>query len=140
MMEILLIALSGLSLVALSAVAFLLHQLRRARAAAAAAATGPRPERAGGSADELAMLASTSVGMGQRLDRVAADLRAVQERLDQVESRDPGANTYVHAIRMSERGKGVDELIDVFGVSRAEAELIRKLHPDETAAHRGARH
>ena len=129
-MQNLVITLAAMLVLALAGLAWMGWRLRALRQRPQAAAPAP----AGRLESELEMLASTSVGMGQRLDRTVAEIRALSQRLEQFETRDPGSNAYMHAIRMAERGKDVDELMEVFGVSRAEAELIRKLHPEKSAA------
>ena len=131
MTELLLPLLTALLGAALCAIGFMLWLLRGRRRQAPDEAAA----RIGQLQSELNMLASASVGMGQRLDRAIADLRSLRESLESLESRGTaGDGSYLQAIRMAERGKGVEELMEVFGVSRAEAELLRKLHPEQKAA------
>ena len=80
--------------------------------------------------NELRVLSSSAVGMGQRLERVVQELQGLRERQERLESRESAGTAYGQAIRMAERGKNVDELVETFGVSRAEAELMRNLHPE----------
>jgi uncharacterized coiled-coil DUF342 family protein len=79
---------------------------------------------------EIEVLGSSAVGLGQRVDRLAAELQRVKERLEQFESSHAHTAPYAQAIRMASRGTGVEELMETFGLSRVEAELLHKVHPE----------
>jgi len=62
------------------------------------------------------------------LVRIEQQLRSVGDRQDQLELRPGGERSYAHAIRMVQKGAGVDELVASCGNHRGEAELLLRVH------------
>ncbi|MEQ6342092.1 MAG: DUF2802 domain-containing protein [Gammaproteobacteria bacterium] len=78
--------------------------------------------------DDLRALCAGAAGVGGNVERMEQQLRRLAERQDQVDLRDPAAQTYGHAIRLVQKGASVDELMSSCGLVRGEAELLMRLH------------
>ncbi len=67
-----------------------------------------------------------------RLDSMEQGLAQLGERLEQPAARPPGNPTgpqgYQIAIRLARSGASLDELVSGCGLTRAEADLVRRLH------------
>ena len=70
--------------------------------------------------------------LGTRLDEADRCLAQLCERLEQPQGRSPtvpvGQQGYQIAIRLARSGASADELVSGCGLTRAEAELVRRLH------------
>ncbi len=77
---------------------------------------------------DLGAMCASIAGFGERLVRIEQQLRNVGDRQDQLELRPSGERSYVHAIRMVQKGAGVDELVASCGINRGEAELLLRVH------------
>jgi hypothetical protein len=113
------VAVVVIGLVMLAAVVMRRRQLKRAAASVA--------ELQSLRADLGAMCASIA-GFGERLVRIEQQLRSVGDRQDQLELRPGGERSYAHAIRMVQKGAGVEELVASCGINRGEAELLLRVH------------
>ncbi|MCW9024356.1 MAG: DUF2802 domain-containing protein [Gammaproteobacteria bacterium] len=83
---------------------------------------------------DLRALITASVGMGQRMLEVERRHRRLAERQDQLDIYESANQSYEHAIKMSQNGSDVNELINICGMSKTEAELINMIHSlDKTA-------
>jgi len=78
--------------------------------------------------EQFAQLGAGEVGAGRQLSRVQRELVALRNRVDELDSVQQRSAPYATAIRMAERGAGVDGVMDACGLSEAEAELLFKLH------------
>lgn len=79
--------------------------------------------------DDVRALCSGAVGVGKRLARVEEQLLHQEHRQDQLELRDSSSDqAYDHAVRLVQRGVGLDELMSTCALTRGEAELIMMLH------------
>jgi hypothetical protein len=85
--------------------------------------------------NDLRALCNAAVGMGDRVNQMERRLRQVAERQealglrqDQLNQDDPEARSYTQAIKMAHKGAAVDDLIEVCGLSRGEAELVAMMH------------
>lgn len=85
--------------------------------------------------NDMRALCNAAVGMGDRVNQMERRLRQLSERQealglrqDQLNQEDPEARTYSQAIKMAHKGAGVDDLIEVCGLSRGEAELVAMMH------------
>lgn len=74
-------------------------------------------------------------GMGDAVVSLEQRLARMTERQDRLDQRDPDQRTYQHAIRLTQGGAGVEELMEVCGIARNEAELIHRLHHRDRHAH-----
>lgn len=77
---------------------------------------------------DLRALTSAAVGVGGRVLDVERRQRRLAERQDQLDLYDSANQPYEQAIRLVHKGADVDELVDICGLNRGEAELIRMLH------------
>jgi hypothetical protein len=67
--------------------------------------------------------------IGGHLEAVDQRLRQIARRQDeQLHTGDPGETSYGAAIRLAHQGADVEQLVNTFGLSRGEAELIAALH------------
>ncbi len=85
--------------------------------------------------NDLRALCNAAVGMGDRVNQMERRLRQVSERQEalglrqeQLNQEDPEARSYTQAIKMAHKGAAVDDLIEVCGLSRGEAELVAMMH------------
>jgi len=77
---------------------------------------------------DMRALVSAAVGVGERVMRLERQLTQLAERQDQLDLNDPAHQSYQQAIRMARRGSDMNELIEVCGLTRGEAELVAMLH------------
>lgn len=84
---------------------------------------------------DLRSLCNAAVGMGERVNQMERRLRQLAERQEalglrqeQLNQEDPEARTYSQAIKMAHKGASVDDLVEVCGLSRGEAELVAMMH------------
>jgi TolA-binding protein len=84
---------------------------------------------------DLRALCNAAVNVGERLNRAERRLQQLTERQEELGvrqeqmGRGEGADqSYQQAIKLAHKGAGVDELIDVCGLTRGEAELIAMMH------------
>jgi len=76
---------------------------------------------------ELEVMASISLRNGRRVNRIEREYSGVAERIDSVELRGP-AQCFDQAIDFARRGTDPGKLTQQFGLSRAEADLVTRLH------------
>lgn len=65
---------------------------------------------------------------GARDDELEARLAMLSRQQEQLMLRDSETGPYFQAVRQAEQGAGVESLMELAGVTRAEAELIVALH------------
>ena len=78
--------------------------------------------------DDISALCSGANGVGMHLSKIDRQLMRVNERQDQFELRDSVHSEYDQAVRMIQRGAGIDEIVSQCNLARAEAELLSRLH------------
>lgn len=76
---------------------------------------------------ELEVMASISLRTGRRVNRIEREYCGVAERIESVELRGP-AQSFDQAIDFARRGTDPGKLTQQFGLSRAEADLVTRLH------------
>lgn len=76
-----------------------------------------------------------SVRMGEELYELRRVVAPLPDKLTQMEQRDPSSLSFTQAARLAGLGASVDDLTQSCGLSKAEAELVSKLHH---AQHPGA--
>ncbi|SDU12248.1 DUF2802 domain-containing protein [Halopseudomonas salegens] len=69
-----------------------------------------------------------TVGMGEELNVLREQLKRLHDRQQQVEQQDPQTLPYNQAARLVGMGASMEDLTQACGLSRAEAELVLKLH------------
>lgn len=78
---------------------------------------------------EVELAASISVRMVRRVQRVEQEFSCVAQRVDEAETRrSPAAESLDLAIDLARRGADSGRLERQFGLSRAEADLVARLH------------
>jgi hypothetical protein len=69
-----------------------------------------------------------SVRMGEELHELRRQVAPLPDKLNQIEQRDPSSLSFTQAARLVGLGASVEDLTQSCGLTRAEAELISKLH------------
>lgn len=82
---------------------------------------------------DMGALCSGAKGVGERLNKLEHLLRHQAERQDQLELRSSGERPYQQAIKLVHKGAGARELVDAFGMTRTEADLIVMMHQVDKA-------
>lgn len=84
---------------------------------------------------DLRALCNAAVGVGERVNRLELQLKEIAARQEQLGVRqdrlDQGVGddrSYDQAIKMVKKGASVDDLVEVCGLARGEAELIAMMH------------
>jgi len=77
---------------------------------------------------DMRALVSAAIGVGERVHRIEKSLKEVSHRQEQIDQTDPGAQAYQQAIKMAQKGAAAEELIEICGLTRGEADLIAMLH------------
>ena len=72
-----------------------------------------------------------TVRMGEALHELRVSVASVPDRLERLEQRDPSSVTFSQAAKLVGMGASVSELTETCGLTRAEAELMSKLHRSE---------
>ncbi|CAG8867966.1 hypothetical protein PS627_02727 [Pseudomonas fluorescens] len=109
---------------------FFLNYAKRQRELAAEQAQGDalRDQRIKDLAKRLDDYQNGSVRMGEALYELRAVVAPLPDKLLQLEQRDPHSLSFTQAARLVGMGASVDELSQTCGLTRAEAELMSKLH------------
>jgi hypothetical protein len=115
-------AASALAICALFAVIALSFSMRRLRKRCATVESSMAAMRR-----ELEVMASISLRTGRRVNRMEREFSGVAERVESVELRGP-AQCFDQAIDFARRGTDSGKLTQQFGLSRAEADLVTRLH------------
>lgn len=69
-----------------------------------------------------------SVRIGEELHELRRVMGPLPDKLQQLEQRDPSSLSYSQAARLVGLGASIEDLTQSCGLSRAEAELVSKLH------------
>ncbi|GGM02853.1 DUF2802 domain-containing protein [Pseudomonas asuensis] len=69
-----------------------------------------------------------TVRMGEQLHEINEIVAPLPDRLTRIEQSDPASLSFSQAARLAGLGASVDDLTQSCGLSRAEAELISKMH------------
>lgn len=69
-----------------------------------------------------------SVRMGEELYELRRVVAPLPDKVTQIEQRDPSSLSFTQAARLAGMGASVDDLTQSCGLSKAEAELVSKLH------------
>jgi hypothetical protein len=77
---------------------------------------------------DIHALCAGAINLGKHVDGLEQRIRRLAERQDQLELRDPMEQTYAHAIRLAQKGVGVNDLVENCGLARGEAELLLRIH------------
>jgi hypothetical protein len=66
--------------------------------------------------------------MGEELHELRRTVAPLPDKLTQIEQRDPTSLSFTQAARLVGMGASADDLTQSCGLSKAEAELVAKLH------------
>ncbi|MBD3609872.1 MAG: DUF2802 domain-containing protein [Gammaproteobacteria bacterium] len=78
---------------------------------------------------DMRAIVSAAVGVGERVHLLEKSFKQLSQRQEQqLDQADPEGQTFQQAIKMAQKGSSVDELIDICGLTRGEAELVSMLH------------
>lgn len=69
-----------------------------------------------------------SIRMGEELHELRRIVAPLPDKLSQIEQRDPDSLSFTQAARLVGMGASVEDLTQSCGLSKAEAELISRLH------------
>ena len=69
-----------------------------------------------------------SVRMGEELQELRRTVAPLPDKLSQIEQRDPSSLSFTQAARLVGMGASAEDLTQSCGLSKAEAELVAKLH------------
>lgn len=69
-----------------------------------------------------------SIRMGEELHELRRIVAPLPDKVSQIEQRDPSSLSFTQAARLVGMGASVDDLTQSCGLSKAEAELISRLH------------
>ena len=89
---------------------------------------GVRDQRLKDLARRLDTYLTGSIRMGEELHELRRVVAPLPDKLQQMEQRDPGSLSFTQAARLVGLGASVDDLTQSCGLSKAEAELVSKLH------------
>lgn len=127
MLELAVILLALLCLGLVGACVWLAGQQRHA-AALQAERDAARDQRIKELGKRLDAYLAGSVRMGEELHELRRIVTPLPDKLSQIEQRDPSSLSFTQAARLVGLGASVDDLTQSCGLSKAEAELVSKLH------------
>lgn len=86
--------------------------------------------------DEITAMSGSLAALDDRLVRIDRHIGRLSEQNEQqrVATKDSGRKTFEVATKLALRGAEVDELVSLCGLTRGEAELVRMVHTDRSAA------
>jgi len=84
-------------------------------------------------ADVRALLTGAA-GLGDHLTKLDQQMKRLDERLNELDLRDPVSQSYEHAIKLAKNGADINELIDACGLVRDEAELLMRMYHMDRAS------
>lgn len=84
----------------------------------------------------LSAVCSGELQADQRQTDLERKLRQLSEQHEQLLMRDPDEGPYRHAMRLADHGAGRDELMEVCGLSKGEADLLLSMNRPEGDAAR----
>ncbi|MNO48996.1 hypothetical protein D3C76_393400 [compost metagenome] len=85
-------------------------------------------------AKRLEAFQQINVRMGEQLRELGNQVAPLPERLNRIEQRDPASLSFSQAARLVGLGASAAELSQSCGLSRAEAELMARLHANKQQA------
>jgi len=84
---------------------------------------------------DLRALCNSAVTVGERINRAERRVQQLAERQeelglrqDQIDQEDPEGRAYAQAVKMAQKGARAEELMEVCGLTRGEADLIAMMH------------
>ena len=77
---------------------------------------------------ELQAMTSAAYGVGKRINRLSAQLRELDDRQEEFDLKEQGAQSMQQAIALVHKGASIEELMETCEMSRGEAELLIMVH------------
>ena len=84
---------------------------------------------------DLRALCNAAVQVGGRVNRLEQEIKVLQQRQQELGVRqdklvhpEPEARSFEQAIKLAQKGASVEELMDIYDLSRGEAELMSMMH------------
>ncbi len=77
---------------------------------------------------DMRALASSAVGVGERVRELEQRLRLLADRQEQQALSEPASQSYQQARKLAQRGADTEELVEIYGLTQGEAELIAMLN------------
>ncbi len=77
---------------------------------------------------DMRALAAAASGVGERVRELEQRLHSLSRRQEQRELNEPGSHSYQQARKLARRGADAEQLIDIYGLTRGEAELLSMLY------------
>lgn len=74
--------------------------------------------------EDLAALCKGSLGLGERVARLDTRLNTLAKRQEHFELQETPQRSYMHAIKLVQKGANVEDLMTDCGLARGEAELV----------------
>lgn len=85
--------------------------------------------------NDLRALCNAAVTVGERMNQLEAQVKQLDQRQrelglrqEQLGQAEPEDRSYDQAVKLVQRGAGVDELMEICGLTRGEAELVAMMH------------
>ncbi len=77
---------------------------------------------------DMRALATSAVGVGERVRELEQRLRQLADRQEQQALSEPASQSYQQARKLAQRGADTEELVEIYGLTQGEAELIAMLN------------
>ncbi len=77
---------------------------------------------------DMRALANSAVGVGERVRELEQRVRQLADRQEQQVLNEPASQSYQQARKLAQRGADTEELVEIYGLTQGEAELIAMLN------------
>ncbi len=77
---------------------------------------------------ELQAMTSAAYGVGKPINQLSAQLRELDDRQEEFDLKEQGAQSMQQAIALVHKGVSIEELMETCEMSRGEAELLIMVH------------
>ncbi len=77
---------------------------------------------------ELQSMTSAAYGVGKRINQLSAQIRELDDRQEEFDLKEQGAQSMQQAIALVHKGASIEELMETCEMSRGEAELLTMVH------------
>lgn len=77
---------------------------------------------------ELQTMTSAAYGVGKRINQLSAQIRELDDRQEEFDLKEQGAQSMQQAIALVHKGASIEELMETCEMSRGEAELLMMVH------------
>ncbi len=77
---------------------------------------------------DMRALANSAIGVGERVRELEQRVRQLADRQEQQVLNEPASQSYQQARKLAQRGADTEELVEIYGLTQGEAELIAMLN------------